>query len=617
MLTKMRAIVLMTVALALALLIAACGDDATQPSPASATASPRATDQATPTAAPTPTTALSDELPERDRFDLARRFRGLPADAPRVARSEPFAHAVGDSVAFSLFDLDSPSTYEVTATVRAITDHAYFFVQDGTSYSDSALQQIAADFEGEVWPKMTAAFGEPWTPGVDGDPRITILHANLRGGGGYVSGDDSFPREVAPTSNEREMLYIERDVLSSPGVAYNELVAHELQHLIHANADDGEDSWVNEGLSQVASQLVGGGEVWIPQFLAQPDLQLDHWPTAGNTVRNYAASELFFAYLLDHYGGRDNASALLNEPGGGWNGIDAYLTAYGETSDDVFADWVIANWLDAADGPHSHPNLNLTTSVSRSVAAGESGDGAVRQFAADYLRPDAGTFRFDGADEVTIGVPAHEGAFWWSGRGDSIDSRLTREIDLRDIDDASLRFDAWYEIERDWDYAYVAASTDDGATWLTLPGQRTTADNPTGASFGHGYTGTSGGWIREEIDLSEFAGQRILIRFEYVTDDSANQVGFAVDNMALDRGGFTEAVRLDSGWQAAGFRIVDGPLQQRFIVQLIDEAGAVTAVEAGADNVVEINLSGPSTVVIAAITRGTTEAASYSWSLSP
>ena len=102
-----------------------------------------------------------------------------------------------------------------------------------------------------------------------------------------------------------------------------------------------------------------------------------------------------------------------------------------------------------------------------------------------------------------------------------------------------------------------------------------------------------------------------------MTDDSANQVGFAVDNMALDRGGFTEAVRLDSGWQAAGFRIVDGPLQQRFIVQLIDEAGAVTAVEAGADNVVEINLSGPPTVVIAAITRGTTEAASYSWSLSP
>lgn len=607
----------MTVALILALLIAACGDDATQPTTTPETASPSATDSPSPTAAPTSTPSLSDDLPGRDRFDLARRFRGLPADAPRVARTEPFAHDVGDSVTFSLLDLDSPSTYEVTATVRAITDRAYFFVEDGTFFDGSALQQIAADFEDEVWPKVTAAFGEPWTPGVDGDPRITILHADLRGGGGYVSGADSFPREVAPASNEREMLYIERDLLSSPGVAYNELVAHELQHLIHTNADDGEDSWVNEGLSQVASQLVGGGEAWIPQFLAQPDLQLNHWPTAGNKVPNYAASELFFAYLLDHYGGRENAGALLNEAGGGWNGIDAYLAAYGETSDDVFADWIIANWLDAADGVYSHPNLSLTTSVSQAVTSGESGDGTVRQFAADYLRAESGKFRFDGADEVSIGVPDHDGAFWWSGRGDSKDSRLTRQIDLRGIDEATLRFDAWYDIERDWDYAYVAASTDDGATWLTLPGQHTTADNPTGASFGHGYTGSSGGWITEEVDLSEFAGRQVLIRFEYVTDDSANQVGFAVDNIALHRGGVADAVPLDSDWQAEGFRIVDGPLQQRFIVQLIDGAGAVTAFEPGTDNVVEISLSGPATIVIAAITRGTAEPAPYSWSLSP
>ncbi|MCH7485329.1 MAG: immune inhibitor A, partial [Chloroflexi bacterium] len=374
---------------------------------------------------------------------------------------------------------------------------------------------------------------------------------------------------------------------------------------------------VNEGLSQVAGQLVGGGEVWIPQFLAQPDLQLNHWPSGADSIPNYAASELFFAYLLDHYGGRVNASTLLNEPGDGWDGIDAYLAAYGTTSDNVFADWVVANWLDAADGPHSHPNLDLTTSVAQSVDAGESGDGTVRQFAADYFRADSGTFRFDGADEVTIGVPDHDGAFWWSGRGDSIDSRLTRQVDLRDVNQATLRFDTWYAIERGWDYAYVAASTDDGATWRTLPGQRTTADNPTGASFGHGYTGTSGGWITEEIDLSDFAGRQVLIRFEYVTDDSTNQTGFAVDNIELQKSDFVDAARLDGGWQAEGFRIVDEPLQQRFIVQFIDSDGEVASVRPGSDNVVEVELSGPTTVVIAAITRVTTEPASYSWSLSP
>ncbi len=563
----------------------------------------------------TPAPSAGKDPPERDRFDLARRYLGLPADAPLVASNEPFGHVVGDSVTFRLLDLDGPSTYEVTATVRAISDHAYFFLQDGTSYSNAALQQVTSDFEGEVWPKVTAAFGEPWTPGVDGDPRITILHADLRGAGGYVSGADAFPQAVAPNSNEREMLYIDRSVLSAPGVEYNDLVAHELQHLIHANVDDGEESWVNEGLSQVAGQLVGGSEVWIPQFLAQPDLQLDQWPSDGDTIPHYAASELFFAYVLDHYGGRSNAHALLAEPGDGWDGIDDYLATYGATPDDVFADWVIANWLDADDGTHSHPNLDLTTSVSQSATQGESGSGDVRQFAADYFRAEAGTFRFDGADEVAVGVPAHDGAFWWSGRGDSIDSRLTREIDLRDSREATLRFDTWYEIERGWDYAYVAASTDDGATWQALPGQHTSADNPVGASYGAGYTGASGGWVTDEIDLSEFAGQQALIRFEYVTDDSANEAGFAADNIVLRTDAGTTV--LDGGWQAEGFRAVERPLTQRFVVQTIDSAGGVASVPLAQGNVAEIRLDAPATVVIAAITRGTAEPASYSWSLSP
>lgn len=615
MLTKRRAAVYATAALLLAFLLPACGEGAGGPAPTPATASPSTTSQ--PTAAPSPTPSSSANPPERDRFDLARRYRGLPADAPRVARTEPFGYEVGDSETFELLDLDTPSTYQVTATLRAITDHAYLFVQDGTSYSESALQQIAADFESEVWAKVTTAFGEPWTPGVDGDPRITVLHADLRGNGGYISGADSFPREVAPTSNERELLYIDRAVLSSPGVQYNDVAAHELQHLIHAHADDGEESWVNEGLSQVAGQIAGGARVWIPQFLAQPDLQLDHWPSSGYTIPNYAASELFFAYLLDHFGGRANASTLINEPGDGWDGVNAYLVRYGRTADDVFANWVVANWLDAADGPYSHPNLDLTTSASQSVAAGESGDGAVRQFAADYFRAESGTFRFDGAEAVTIGVPGHDGDFWWSGRGDSIDSRLTREVDLRDAGGATLRFDAWYDIERDWDYAYVAASTDDGATWSTLPGQHTTTYDPIGASYGHGYTGESSGWITEEIDLSEFAGRQVLIRFEYVTDDSANETGFAVDNIEVRKSGPGADDEPDSGWQAEGFRTVRGPLQQRFVVQIIDGEGGVTTVALADENVAEIALANPATVVIAAITRGTTEPASYSWSLSP
>jgi len=287
-------------------------------------------------------------------MDLARRFRGLPEDAPRLARAAPFNHTVGDSAQFTLVDLTVPQSFTVTATVRAITGHAYFFVEDGTSYSQSSLDQIASDFESAVYPRVTAVFGSEWSPGVDSDPRIAILHAGLRGAGGYVSGSDSFPAAVAPHSNEREMIYIDSRNLNAPGPAYNSLLAHELQHLIHAHADPNEESWVNEGLSQVSAEIFAGSGGSTQPFLDNPDTQLNFWPPLGDTAIHYAASELFLSYLLDHYGGRDQASRLLQRPEDGIEGVSAHLKRFNKTFEEVFADWVVANYLDDATGPYAH-----------------------------------------------------------------------------------------------------------------------------------------------------------------------------------------------------------------------------------------------------------------------
>ncbi|MEX0684240.1 MAG: hypothetical protein WD472_12395 [Dehalococcoidia bacterium] len=554
-------------------------------------------------------------------MDLARRFRGLPVGAPVVARTEPFDYVIGDSEAFRLLDLDGPIEYEVTATVQAITHHAYLFIANDASYNDSDLAKIAEDFDSVIWPTVTGAFGEPANPGVDGDPRITVLHAGLRGAGGYVSGADSFPESIAPGSNEREMLYVDSEVLTAPGVVYNDLVAHELQHLIHARADSGEDAWVNEGLSQVSAQLVGGADEWISEFLAEPDLQLDFWPVFENPVPHYAAAELFFSYFLDQYGGRQNASALVDEQQDGIGGAEAYLETYDKTFDEVFADWVVANWLDADEGPYSHPTLDHTTGVSETISGPDEDETSVHQYAADYLEIEEGAgniFRFEGAQEVSIGVPEHDGAFWWSNRGDAIDSRLTLEVDLSDVNSATLTFDAWYDIEEGWDYAYVAVSTDDGETWKALEGTSTTTDNPAGASYGEGYTGSSGDWVDEEVDLSEYAGQEVLLRFEMVTDDAASLAGLAVDNIAIPEIDFVDDAEDDGDWSAEGFQRVDGPLEQKWALRLIDAEGGVREINMNTDSSAEVLLGGEAVmIVVMALTRGTAEPASYSWVVSP
>jgi immune inhibitor A len=602
----------------LALTVASCngGNGAQSPSP-SATTSPPVVTQ---TVEPTTTPEAGSQPPGRDLIDLARRFRGLPPDAPRLARQTPYSYQTGDRETFTLVDLNTPKLVQISATVRYISDHAYFFVEDGVSASDSALQSVAQDFESIVYPTVHADFGSEWTPGVDSDPRITILHANLRGAYGYFSAGDEYSLAAVPYTNEREMLYLAASALGSPGPRYNALVAHELQHLVHWNADPDEDTWVSEGLSQVAAEAVGGGSDWLGLFLQAPDTQLNLWPVDNPRI-HYAASELFFSYLLQRFGGFQNASRLLQEPADGIAGVDAYLQPFGATFRDVFADWVIANYLDADEGPYSHPGIDArVTDVTRINLAG-NGSGTVAQFAADYFHVDPpgdrATFSFDGSATVSNGVPQHDGAFWWSGRGDAIDSRLTREFDLTGVASATLRFSAWWDTELGWDYGYVAASTDGGRSWTALRGSRTSDYDPVQSAYGPGYTGQSGGWVDEQMDLTPFAGQKVLLRFELVNDDSTDLTGFAVDDIEIPEIGFRDTADSDAGWQVEGFRQVQGPLAQQFIVQVIPDGDQPTVRRVGLDthNHADVELGGPATIVISGATEDTAEPSSYAWSL--
>lgn len=606
---------LIFVALLLCLwLTASCGGDSnpdrpSSGSPSTTTASPETADQAS-------------VVPDRDLFDLAKRFGRSAGDVHEVARTEPYGYTQGDSEQFYVIDLANPRIVRIEATVRRITDHAYFFVASGESVSDSALLQIGDDFESLVYPTVTTEFGPEWSPGVDSDQRITILHADLSGAGGYFSSTDEHPGAIAPRSNEREMLYLTAGALQSPGAGYNALVAHELQHLVHWYADGTEDSWVNEGLSEVAAGEVSGGGAsgGVELFLQNPDTQLTFWPSIGDSSINYAASNLFFTYLLDHYGGRERAIDLVAEATDGTEGVGAYLDEFGKTFEDVFADWVVANYLNTTAGLYSHQATSARVETLRKLSA--IGSDEVGQYGADYLdarTAEAGSVAvFDGGDTTDVGVPERSGPFWWSNRGDGIDTRLTREFDLTGVEAATLRFATWYEIEEGWDYGYVAVSTDGGDTWTALAGSETTDHNPVEAAYGPGYTGESDGWVEEELDLGAYAGKKVLVRFEYVSDDATSFTGLAVDDIEVPEIGYRDDASTVGGWESEGFVRVTGPLQQRFIVQKIEgtrENPVVTRIALDNNNRAEVALDGPAVIVVSGATPNTAEKAAYSWEL--
>jgi immune inhibitor A len=239
---------------------------------------------------------------------------------------------------------------------------------------------------------------------------------------------------------------------------------------------------------------------------------------------------------------------------------------------------------------------------------------------------------FTGTRQVPLlATTAHDGEwFWWSNSGDDIDTTLTRGFDLSSVESATLDYWVWYDIEEDWDYAYLEVSADGGATWKILPTPHTSDENPTGNSYGPGYTGKSGGgavpqWVHEEVDLSGYAGAPMVVRFEYITDDAMKRPGFVLDAMLVPELGYADSFEGDaSDWEAGGFVRHNNVLPQIFVAQLI-EVGAkprVVGLPIGEEGTGrwEIPLGGDveeAVVVISGVTPITLEPAAYAVRILP
>jgi hypothetical protein len=625
----------------LLLLTVACTDPSPRAAPTAAPAT-NGSAAASPTAALGPTRpaghaapaaadALEPEPPRADLFDLARRYRGL--DLADRKHTEPPAAQVGETRRFFVYDLSATSALEVSATLLARTEHADIWAQDGQRFSRADAERAGEVFEARVYPEVTAAFGPP-APAPDGTAgRIAILHTQLRGAGGYFSGSDQLPRSLVPYSNEQQIVYLDAGAARPSDRTYAGLLAHEFQHLVHQQRNAYADTWINEGLSEVADELLGGPNGFLRRFETNPDTQLNNWPPSGNTAAHYGAAHSFLRYLLRRFGGVEHAKDLVSAGSPGVNAVEHYLRdGFNTGLLDVFADWTVANLLDDdGEGRYSQPEITHRVRDIEKLPASGSGHGTVSQFGADYLEVSPGgqdvTLRFDGGERIPrVDVTAAGGqGFWWSNRADSMDSTLTRELDLRAVRAATLRFKLWFNIEQDWDYAYVAVSQDGGRTWTALHGRHTTDRDPLKVAYGPGYSGTSGGsegpaWVDEQIDLSPYAGERILLRFEYVTDEASVEDGLAIDDLSVPEIDLRDDAESDNGWQSAGFLRVTDELPQRFIVQVVEQdardAATVRRVDLDGANDAEVRIPASAkkaTVIVSGATLGTTVPASYRW----
>ena len=112
---------------------------------------------------------------------------------------------------------------------------------------------------------------------------------------------------------------------------------------------------------------------------------------------------------------------------------------------------------------------------------------------------------------------------------------LNQSVDLTNATAAGVRYYAQWEIENDYDFCQFQVSVD-GTNWIgqcglyTNPGSSAGGVQPADEPL---YDGVQSTWVLEEINLSDYLGQVINVRFILKSDGGVRMDGFYFDDFQL------------------------------------------------------------------------------------
>lgn len=487
-------------------------------------------------------------------------------------------------------------------TLRSVGDNVEIWVANDLSYGPDnpkpadVVTQVQVDklrdeFDSNIYPTATEFFGTPEQldgsnsplPGLVGFPddyyegsdKIIMLVDNVQDEGWN---DPSYPFFVAGFFWQTLENYIDRNIVTIDTNSWDTRLEntfygttiHELQHLIQADNDGAEESWVNEGMSTFSEYLggYGHGEGSINFYLDHPENSLVNWDEHGTaatgpeTIADYGQVYLFMLYMYDKFGKEFIRELATDGTSQGIASVEKVLqdNATNKTFTEVYQNFMTALTL---DNSNVSSDYNFDSIDLRKLPVGN--EGAVRGKTVDFEKAktfekegvpawggdfkefnfgkDVRGLEFDGVDFLplqwkSVADPKGSGEqVLHANNGDEADQALIFGATVP-ADNATLTFDHFYDIEEQWDYGMVQVSTDNGDTWTSLENENTRSDvveegYPTIKENVPGFTGTNGDWTTETFDLSAYAGQDVLVSFRNLTDWGSNEAGWFVKDIQL------------------------------------------------------------------------------------
>ena len=318
--------------------------------------------------------------------------------------------------------------YLLTAELLAEGSNCRVWAETGSGITRATANSMARAYENEILPKMMNTFGDTrrfvdennqtlavgtmgWADyNGDGDGKLCLLLLDIKDDhnpptntayvGGYFDWRNFLSRSVFQYSNECDMIYIDTSPAIPGSKDSNATVAHEMQHLMNFitstfarydtknNAIYLMDTWVNEGLSSAAEQLVLGEHVdWkINQFnydlsgLIKKGNNFFVWGNREGEHQNavlddYATVYLFFQWLRLQSGSSDIYKDTIMSNQYDYKAVTG--AASGRMSGNNYSNWptllktwLAANYINSPSGPYGYRNDSKLKNIQAKTAPG-------------------------------------------------------------------------------------------------------------------------------------------------------------------------------------------------------------------------------------------------------
>ena len=230
--------------------------------------------------------------------------------------------------------IKSQATYCVYASLVASSTNMDLYVENGLT-TNLTYSNITNAFETNIFPIEKDAYGAP--SDINNDKKVTVLILDIKDGAsassgfvaGYVDPMNFFADDPSYTihSNQREIIFMDgnelltlrnKDLANGKPDTFLSTLAHEFQHLIRFQySQGGDDTWIDEGTSEVTSDLTGYGPQSARLSCFKGDASSSTSCSGGigstsigspslfnwtSSLKNYAYAYSFMKYLYESSG---------------------------------------------------------------------------------------------------------------------------------------------------------------------------------------------------------------------------------------------------------------------------------------------------------------------------